>query len=345
MANKSRTAVQTAINTNLADNSTGNISAADTRGTQTDLNDSSFNIISDDADVIVDGDAKVLMIPAERTKLSFIDVSLPVNLDTQQALVASAEQTANKGAANGYASLGSDSKIPSAQIPDIAISEYLGTAADQTAMLLLSGEKGDWCVRTDTGTNFIITGNDPSVIGGWTELSYPTAPVTSVNGDTGVVVLDAQDIAEAGSRVWLVSGSQTIGGPKTFSGAVTTENTLTLEDDLLGDQSARVYRPVGTAISASANLEALDPNTFYDVDATGGAVVITVTDTANLLFAVGTEFEFSPIDLTNDVSFIGIGSQTIDSKDGNLKLDGVFSGSVLKKTAANTWRLIGTLKA
>jgi len=92
MANKSRTAVQTAINTNLADNSTGNISAADTRGTQTDLNDSSFNIISDDADVIVDGDAKVLMIPAERTKLSFIDVSLPVNLDTQQALVASAEQ-------------------------------------------------------------------------------------------------------------------------------------------------------------------------------------------------------------------------------------------------------------
>jgi hypothetical protein len=289
--------------------------------------DSGLITLTDDSDDITEGALKLFVTTAEKT------------------LISTAEQSANKGAANGYASLGSDSKIPSAQIPDIAISEYLGTAADQTAMLLLSGEKGDWCVRTDTGTNFIITGSDPSVIGGWTELSYPTAPVTSVNGDTGVVVLDAQDIAEAGNRIWLVTGSQTIGGPKTFSGAVTTENTLTLEDDLLGDQGARVYRPVGTAISASANLEALDPNTFYDVDATGGAVIITVTDTANLLFAVGTEFEFSPIDLTNDVSFIGIGSQTIDSKDGNLKLDGVFSGSVLKKIAANTWRLIGSLKA
>ena len=327
MAQQTRTTLLSNLLVLFPNNATEFITPAKLREGLTNMIDSGLINLTDDSDDITEGALNLFVTTAEKT------------------LISTAEQSANKGAANGYASLGSDSKIPSAQIPDIAISEYLGTAADQTAMLLLSGEKGDWCVRTDTGTNFIITGNDPSVIGGWTELSYPTAPVTSVNGDTGVVVLDAQDIAEAGNRIWLVTGSQTIGGPKTFSGAVTTENTLTLEDDLLGDQSARVYRPVGTAISASANLEALDPNTFYDVDATGGAVVITVTDTANGDFAVGTEFEFSPIDLTNDVSFIGIGSQTIDSKDGNLKLDGVFSGSVLKKTAANTWRLIGSLKA
>ena len=78
MANKSRADVQTAINTNLADNSAGDITAADTRGTQTDLNDSSLNIISDTADVIIDGAAKVFMTPAERTKLTGIETGADV---------------------------------------------------------------------------------------------------------------------------------------------------------------------------------------------------------------------------------------------------------------------------
>lgn len=327
MAQKTRTSLQTTINVNLPDNNTQFITPAKTRETQTDLNDSGFNVLTDDSDDITEGAVKLFVTSGEKTAIG------------------TAEQQANKGVANGYASLGSDAKVPASQIPDIAISEYLGAVADQTAMLALTGEKGDWCTRTDTGTNFIITGDNPTLIADWTELSYPVAPVTSVNALTGVVVLDAQDIAEAGNRIWLLSGSQTISGNKTFSSQVTINNTLTLDGNLLGDQSARVYRPVGTAINASANLEDLDPNTFYDVDASGGAVVITVTDAANSAFATGTELEFSPIDLTNDVSFIGSGSQTIDSKDGNLKLDGVFSGSVLKKTAANTWRLIGTLKA
>lgn len=87
--------------------------------------------------------------------------------------------------------------VPTSQIPAIAVTEYLGAAANQAAMLALVGQKGDFCTRTDTGTNWVITGNDPTQLADWTQLSYPTAPVTSVNSQTGAVVLNAGDVGAA----------------------------------------------------------------------------------------------------------------------------------------------------
>lgn len=75
--------------------------------------------------------------------------------------IAGAEQTANKGAANGYASLNSSTVVPSAQLGS-------GTA-DTTTFL-----RGDntWA-------------------------SVPTAPVTSVSGKTGAVTLTKADVGLA----------------------------------------------------------------------------------------------------------------------------------------------------
>jgi hypothetical protein len=84
--------------------------------------------------------------------------------------------------------------IDPALLPSLAVTEFLGTAADETAMLALVGEEGDWTVRTDLGTTWLITGADPTLIGSWQELSYPTAPVTSVAGRTGSVVLTKADV-------------------------------------------------------------------------------------------------------------------------------------------------------
>lgn len=94
----------------------------------------------------------------------------------------------------GLATLDSNGKLLGAQVPDIAISEYLGTAANQAAMLALQGQKGDWVTRMDTGTNWIITGDNPSQIGSWTQLSYPASPVISVNGKQGAVTITKADI-------------------------------------------------------------------------------------------------------------------------------------------------------
>jgi hypothetical protein len=101
------------------------------------------------------------------------------------------------GAANGVATLDSGSKLTTSQLPDLAITEYLGDSADEAAMLAKVGQEGDWTTRTDLGTVFIITGNDPTQVGSWTQLSYPTAPVTSVAGKTGAVTLAAGDVGLA----------------------------------------------------------------------------------------------------------------------------------------------------
>ena len=99
-----------------------------------------------------------------------------------------------KAANNGVATLDSGGKLTSSQVPAIAVADYLGSAANEAAMLALTGQKGDWCVRADLSTTWIISGNDPSQLSSWTQLAYPTAPVTSVNGATGVVVLSKSDV-------------------------------------------------------------------------------------------------------------------------------------------------------
>jgi hypothetical protein len=96
------------------------------------------------------------------------------------------------GAADGVATLDSSGKVPASQIPDIAVSDYLGSAANQAAMLALTGQKGDWVTRTDDGKVYVITGDMPSEASSWTALSYPvpsnfTGADAGSNGTSGLV--------------------------------------------------------------------------------------------------------------------------------------------------------------
>ena len=108
--------------------------------------------------------------------------------------ITDAVNTSALGASSGVATLGSGSKLTSSQLPDIAVTAYLGDSANEAAMLALTGQQGDWTTRIDLGTVWIITGSDPTVVGGWTQLSYPTAPVTSVASKTGAVTLASADV-------------------------------------------------------------------------------------------------------------------------------------------------------
>ena len=99
-----------------------------------------------------------------------------------------------KAAANGVATLGADSKIPTSQLPDLAVTDFLGACADEAAMLAKTGQKGDWVAREDDGKVYVVTGGTPSQASSWTALSYPASPVLGVNGKTGEVQLTAADI-------------------------------------------------------------------------------------------------------------------------------------------------------
>ena len=91
-----------------------------------------------------------------------------------------------KGVANGLATLGSDNKIPSAQLPAIAITDTFPVAS-QAAMLALTAEVGDVAVRSDLNKSFILKTAGASTLGNWQELLTPTDAVLSVNGQTGAV--------------------------------------------------------------------------------------------------------------------------------------------------------------
>ena len=84
--------------------------------------------------------------------------------------------------------------LATSQLPAMAITSFLGVVASESAMLALNGQLGDFCTRSDTSGVYIITGDDPTKTTSWTEISYPPAPVTSVNGQTGGVVIGKSDL-------------------------------------------------------------------------------------------------------------------------------------------------------
>jgi hypothetical protein len=88
--------------------------------------------------------------------------------------------------------------VPSSQIPAIAVTEFLGNVASEAAMLALTGQKGDFAIRTDTVGTWIITGTNPTQLSSWTQIVTPGGgggTVTSVNGNPGpTVVLAKGDI-------------------------------------------------------------------------------------------------------------------------------------------------------
>lgn len=114
---------------------------------------------------------------------------------------------AQRGAANGVATLGGDSKVPTAQLPAIAISDYLGAVASQAAMLALVGQRGDWATRTDLAATFILAGDDPTILANWVALPTPADAVLSVDGATGAVVLASDGPAGTATKRSLGAGA------------------------------------------------------------------------------------------------------------------------------------------
>lgn len=113
-------------------------------------------------------------------------------------------ETSERGAVNGVATLGADGKLTNSQVPAIAITDTF-VVASEVAMLALTVETGDVAVRTDLNKSFILQGTDPTELTDWQELLSPTDQVQSVNGATGTVVLDSDDINEGSSNLYFTN--------------------------------------------------------------------------------------------------------------------------------------------
>lgn len=129
-------------------------------------------------------------------------------------------------------------KVPSSQIPSIALTEFLGPVSSEAAMILLTGQPGDYCFRTDVGLAYFLTTGTGSSVGNWQAVSTPaTSGVVSVNGQDGVVVLGPEDIgftfpiaiSDGGTGAETAAAARVNLGTETVVPGVAQVVTLTIE--------------------------------------------------------------------------------------------------------------------
>ena len=110
------------------------------------------------------------------------DDGKPISALTATALAAKADLVAGK--------------IPTSQMPTLSLTTAV-PVTNQASMLALTAlqvQPGDVAIRTDGTGTWMLNAIDPSLIGSWTQLTSASDSVTSVNGQTGVVVLGKANV-------------------------------------------------------------------------------------------------------------------------------------------------------
>lgn len=155
--------------------------------------------------------------------------------------------TTQKGANNGIASLDAGGKIPTSELPAIAISET-SVVANEAAMLALTAQTGDIAIRTDVNKSFILTALPSSTLSNWQELLSPLDSVTSVDGNTGAIDLSGVYVDVAGDTM---TGALNMGTNKITNLGTPTDTA---------DAVTKVYvdTVVGTVADAEAAADAAE---------------------------------------------------------------------------------------
>lgn len=159
--------------------------------------------------------------------------------------------TTQKGASNGIATLDAGGKVPTSELPAIAISET-SVVANQAAMLALTAQTGDIAVRTDVNKSFILTATPASTLGNWQELLTPTDAVLSVDGSTGAVSL-------SGTYINRTTG-QLLGNLDANNFKITGLGTPTSN----ADAATKVYVDTVAGSAAAAAASAAAAEAVYD---------------------------------------------------------------------------------
>lgn len=169
--------------------------------------------------------------------------------------------TSQKGVANGIASLDSNGKVPTSQLPDSVVGsmEYKGTFNAKTGYIIPELEKGWYYICSTAGTKNPDGTTGPSdgySVGDWAVYNGPTdgwskidndGKVTSVNNKVGAVTLTYSDVGALASTTKYAKSLSVSGRTVTLKDQDgTTLSTITTQDTTYESKAAASG---GTALS------------------------------------------------------------------------------------------------
>jgi len=244
------------------------------------------------------------------------------------------EDAAKKGAANGYASLGSDSKVPTAQLPALAITDTF-VVSSQSAQTGLTAEVGDICIRTDQNKSYILKTSPASTFGNWSELLTPTDTVLSVNSLTGAVTLTTANIADSANKRYVTDANLTVigntSGTNTGDNAGVTGVTGSAPIVSSGGNTPAISISAATT-SAAGSLSAADKTKINGIT---GSEVTSVTGTAPVVSSGGATPAISMAAATASANGYATSTQIT-------KLDGIAAAATANGTVTGSGSTSGS---
>lgn len=164
---------------------------------------------------------------------------------------------AEVGAPLGVPPLDAGQKIPAAFLPAQDSIDTFYASSEAEMLALAAAGPGDFCQRDDLEQTFRLAAAPPSELTNWVEFLSPGAPVRTVNGQIGNVVLDADDVGAVP-----VGRAVTGGGLATGGGTLDADRAITV-----------AIASAAEALAGLVNDKALTPASLASVLAAIGARV------------------------------------------------------------------------
>ena len=269
-----------------------------------------------------------------------------------------------KGAANGVATLGSDGKLPANQLPALSISDVF-VVTSQAAMLALTAQRGDTCVRTDQNKTYILKTDDPTQLANWQEMLSPTGGGGSISSvglavPTGLTVSGSPITSSGVITITLAAGysipttakqsqwdtaygwgNHASAGYYSSGGALGTPSSGNVGSCTVDGTNQVGYRNIPqNSQSSSYTCVLSDAGKHIYQNGAGGAV--SLPSNASVAYPIGTAITI--VAGANSIN-IGINSDTLRlagaGTTGSRSL-AAYGMATAVKVAATEWRISGT---